>query len=469
MRRRFQIIAAAVALAVVALGSPLGARLAYADGILAGPTFNIPTSTDTYDQNAILRKIMRGIDGAPSGETIRMAFFSLTVPRFADKLIAAHQRGVNVRLIQDDHEVGPDWQRLVAAFGGDTKKRSWALLCHRSCMSDEEPSYMHAKLYMFSRTLSTPLVVMISSANPTFTQARIGWNDMYTITRNSTIYTASRTYFEMLTAGALEDRAGDQSEGVPIDAYFTATSGIFKTYYFPKGGEGKDDDPVYGILSNIGCRGTATGYGSSGRTTVKVAMYQWTWHRVRLAEKLWDLDNAGCIVEVLVDAIATEQPVIDALTKPGGAYGGIKLTKTHEDTNGDGIAEHFVHNKYILVNGIYGADTSSKIVFTGSGNWSNAALHYGNEIMLRIVDNAAYTAYADQFATLNAWAKSIPPPPPPTPTPPPSATPGPSSTTPPPTPTSPPPTPTAPPPTPTAPPPSASVPPASPGPLPPPP
>jgi hypothetical protein len=328
-----------------------------------------------------------------------------------------------VRLLQDDHEVGTDWKRLVSVLGSRTSSRSWALLCHRSCVSDEDPSYLHAKLYMFSKSYSTPLVVMMSSANPTGTQAQVGWNDMYTITGNSTIYNASKLYFEKLTAGAVNDRCCTQSSGVPINSYFTATSGKYKTYYFPKGGEGWNDDPMFGVMSNIRCTGVASGYGSGGRTVIKIAMYQWSTLRVRLAERLWDLDNQGCIVEIIYNPSTTDTTILNALRKSGGRYGAPKLIKAWEDRNRDQLADHFVHNKYMLVNGVYDGDTSTKVVFSGSANWTNTALHYGNEIMFKVADNATYNLYLDQWNRLYSWIKSIPPPPtPPPPTPKPSPT-----------------------------------------------
>jgi hypothetical protein len=417
--RRLRLLSIALSLSTLVLASPLGSGVASAASVAAGATFNNPIGSK-YDQNAIIRKLKYAIDGTTSGQTIRMAFFSLTVASFADKLIAAHKRGVNVRLLQDDHELGTDWKRLVSALGSKTSNRSWALVCHRSCVSDENPSYLHAKLYMFSRSYSTPLVVMMSSANPTWTQARVGWNDMYTITGNSTIYNASKLYFEKLTAGALKDRSGDQSSGVPINLYFTATSGKYKTYYFPKGGAGWDDDPMYGVMSNIRCTGVASGYGSNGRTVVKIAMYQWSTLRVRLAEKLWSLDNAGCIVEVIYNPSTTDATILSALTKSGGKYGGVKIIKALDDPNRDGTAEHFLHNKYMIVNGSYAGDTSSKIVFSGSANWTNSALHYGNEIMFKVSDSAVYGLYLNQWNRLYTWVKNIPPPPtapPPTPKP----------------------------------------------------
>jgi len=393
-------------LSTILVLSPIGAGVASADAILSGPTFNIPIGT-TDQQNPILNKLKYAIDHTYSGQTIRMAFFSLTVQSFADKLIAAHKRGVNVRLIQDDHEIGPMWQQIVSVLGSNTTHRSWAVVCHRSCYSDEDPSYMHAKFYMFSRSAGVPLVVMISSANPTWTQARVGWNDMYTITRNSTIYTSTRTYFEQMTAGAVQDAKTNQSVGVPINKYFTATSGKYKTYYFPIGGAGADADPMYGILSNVRCIGTATGYGSGGHTTIKIAMYQWAELRVRLADKLWDLDNAGCIVEVIYNPTTTDAAILKSLKKSGGKYGGVKVTPAYDDANKDGVLDHFLHHKFMLINGIYAGDTSVKMVFTGSANWTNTALHYGNEISLRIIDSTAYSAYAAQYARVLAWATVI--------------------------------------------------------------
>lgn len=370
-------------------------------------TFNIPVGK-TAEQMVNVRKMMVAIDGTQAGETIRMSFFSLTVPNFSDKLIAAYERGVNVRLIQDDHEIGPLWQEIVAKIGSNPTKKSWAMLCHRSCHSDEYPSYMHAKLYLFSKTKGLSKVVMISSANPTFTQARIGWNDMYTVIGNATLYEGALRYFEDMTAGAIEDANGDQSTGVPIDAYFSAASGKYQAYYFPKAGEGSEEDPMWQILDDVECVGTAPGYGLLGRTVIKVAMYQWSVRRDRLAYKLWNLSQDGCWVDIIYDQTVTDKEVVDVLKTPGeGRYGIPTLTKASEDRNDDGVYDHFIHTKYVLVNGIYTGDTSTKVIFTGTANWTNTAMQYGNEIMFQIKDNSVYSDYMEQFGTMKAWAKSL--------------------------------------------------------------
>ena len=409
MKRRVSLLVAATGLLAIAIASPLRAA---PPPISAGMTFNIPVGKKA-EQLINVRKMMAAIDGTKSGETIRMAFFSLTVPNFSEKLIDAHNRGVNVRLIQDDHEIGPLWLDLVDVLGEDTSQRSWALLCHRSCFSDESPSYMHAKIYLFSKTAGKSLVTMVSSANPTYTQARVGWNDMYTIIGDSSIYDGGKRYFDDMTRGALDDRDDDQSDGVPIDYYFTAASGMHQLYFFPTADGGVEGDPMFDMLDDIECIGTAPGYGLDGRTIVKVAMYQWSVRRERLARQLWRLQNQGCFVEVIYDQTVTDKEIIDILKVPSEKYGTvIPLTKSSEDRNDDGDfvhgTDHFNHEKYVLVNGIYTGDRSSKVVIAGSSNWTNTALHYGNEITIQIKDNGVYSDYMKQFQTMKAWARSVP-------------------------------------------------------------
>ena len=406
---RLVLVAAAFTLIAGASARPLQAAL---PPLKAGMTYNIPVGS-TEEMLINLRKMMVAIDGTKSGEIIRMAFFSLTVDNFAEKIIAAYNRGVTIRLIQDDHEIGPQWQDIVAVIGSDPSKNSWAVVCHRSCHSDDNPSYMHAKIYLFSKTKGLSKVTMVCSCNPTYTQARVGWNDMYTWIGDSTLYEGGIRYFEDMTAGAIEDANGDQTTGIPQDAYFSAASGDTQMYFFPKAGEGREEDPMWQILNDIECVGTAPGYGSLGRTIVKVAMYQWSVRRERLANQLWRLSQDGCWVDVVYDQTATDKEVIDILKAPGkGVYPLPTLTKSSEDKNDDGDFEHFVdhfnHEKYVLINGIYENDRSTKFVSAGTANWTNTALHYGNEIMFTIKDNSVYNDYNEQFRVMKSWARNLP-------------------------------------------------------------
>src|SRR5690349_20682838 len=150
-----------------------------------GATFNKPTGTQA-EQYAIMDQLMASVDAAPKGSAIRMAMYSISIQDFSDKLIAAHQRGVNVQLLMDDHSLGDQWLSLVNELGTDTQAKSFAVTCHHSCLAESDISYMHAKFYMFSTTGSAKKVVTVSSANPTNSQAKTGWNNAYTMVGDST-------------------------------------------------------------------------------------------------------------------------------------------------------------------------------------------------------------------------------------------------------------------------------------------
>ena len=388
---------AALALALAARGG--GPTIASATPT-AGTQFNRPDGT-AAEQYAIANDLIDSINSAPAGAVIRMAFYSITIQSFADALVAAHQRGVQVRILMDDHAVYAPWTTLVDELGGDTSSTSFAALCHRSCFTDYEPSYLHAKFYMFSTAGTAKRVVTVSSANPTNGQAITGWNDAYTMI-DPTMYDSYKQYFEDLTAGSNADTQGTSA----VNYYRTTTSGNLKTYFFPRSGSGATADTVYSILGNVSCSGAAAGYGSSGHTVIKVAMFQWTKYRVRLAKRLWSLDDAGCQVEVIYTGSETDPEVLSALKQSGGRNGGITLHDASKDTDGDGVVDYYVHDKYFTIDGNYAGDTSTKAVFTGSANFANNALHYNNEIMLKIVDNTAYADYLAQFGRLRAFADS---------------------------------------------------------------
>ncbi len=401
MRRHLPVLLAALVLGSTLASGPWTSTPAAAAAPVQGPVFNDPTGSETQ-QMAIMTKIMKAIDGTKRGATIRMAFFSFTIEAFADKLIAAYKRGVHVRLIMDDHEIFPAWQRVAAKFGRNPRNASYAVLCHGACLTENQPSYQHTKTYLFSSTGGVGNVAMVSSANPTYFQARRGWNNGYMIVGDKVMYDAFVRNFEKMAYGA---RKVNQPTTSP-DAYFTATSGKHKVYFFPKGGLGADDDPMYAILGNIRCTGMAAGFGSGGRTVIRIAMYQWSILRVRLAERIWSLDDRGCKVTIMFDPTRVDPGVLRALTRSGGRHGGVTIVPAATDEDENGIVDQMVHDKYMLVNGVYAGDTSAKVVFTGSANWTNNALHYNDEYMLRIWDSAVYNAYASHWDKVRKFARS---------------------------------------------------------------
>jgi phosphatidylserine/phosphatidylglycerophosphate/cardiolipin synthase-like enzyme len=98
--------------------------------------------------------------------------------------------------------------------------------------------------------------------------------------------------------------------------------------------------------------------------------------------------------------------VLRSLTKPGGRYGGPTIVPAATDEDDNGVVDQMIHDKYMLVDGSYAGDTSARVVFTGSANWTNNALHYNDEFMLRIWDNAVFASFRKHWDKVREFAKS---------------------------------------------------------------
>lgn len=364
-----------------------------------GPLFNNPTGS-TAQQAAITDELERMIVASPKGAVIRIATFSLTLQSFSDKLVAAHQRGVYVRILMDDHAVTPQWRQLEAVLGADSSALSYARLCRGGCMTQTEGSALHAKLYMFSTAGSAKRVAVVSSSNPTRSQQVNGWNNAYVSIGNDTMYKAYISYFNAMVAGS--------NGNLDSNYYWSQLGGQEKAYFSPRRDAGAASDTILSVLGNISCSGAASGYGSNGKTTIKVDMHFWTGNRMTIAKKLWQLDNSGCVVQVVYHNANTNKNVLAELSKAGGRYGGPSLLDSERDSNGDGKADVWTHNKTVLISGVYVGNVRAKVVFAGSHNFTHAALYQNNDILLRLTDDSVYDAYANNFATIWNTSKALP-------------------------------------------------------------
>lgn len=384
MRSQF---ARALAAAVIALPTITVMTAAAAPPAVAavpaaetGAFFNNPEG-DRARQYAIVNHITRNIKASAryaeshrAHPTIRVAIYSLTIPAFADALLDAHKRGVNVQVIMDHHAINDLWRRLAAGLNrprweGDT---SFARTCGSggACLTGYPGSSVHAKFFSFS--LGGQWAVTVSSANPTVAQAEVAWNHAYTVAGNATLYAAFVKYFNAMKNGERQRQPN----------YYRFTDTEPRTYFFPKKKGGTDT--IESILGNISsCKGT----------TVRVAMFEWTIGRKNLATKLVALGRAGCKIKILLT--------------DGAVDGGIKTTLAEKrnvtviDTSkGEGCsgpyACHYTHSKYFLITGHY-LGAQRELVFAGSPNWTINGLHHNDEALQKIASREAYNAFLANF------------------------------------------------------------------------
>jgi phosphatidylserine/phosphatidylglycerophosphate/cardiolipin synthase-like enzyme len=339
-----------------------------------GALFNNPAGSSA-DQLRLMTQVKDAVDSVPGGSVIRFVVYSFSWNPMASALIAAHQRGVNVRLLIDSHTETPEITRMRSDLKKATPygNKSYLKTCTFSCMSSKK-SFIHSKLYLFSRVGNAKYVSMISSANPAGTGIGESWNNTYTIANDKTIYDANVDNFN--------DMLPDKTN---TDYYHTVTSGPYKEYFFPRAGSTPKSDTFYNILSDVSCRD------SSGRKTViKLTTYFWTNLRVYLAEKLSALKKQGCSIEVIypdgpggLDTIESKV-VAELLDGNVPAY----------NARVNGL---YMHNKVLLIDGVYQGASNQKIVYTSSQNLTMTSLRQSNEVMLRIPIPAVYEAYLDNF------------------------------------------------------------------------
>ena len=355
----------------------------------AGALFNNPFGRPTV-KHRISKRIETAINATPTGETIRLAMYSFSRPQSLKAILAAHSRGVNMQVVLNDHDLTDEIVRLQRVLGVDQSKQSFVTVCNGGCRLGTRGN-QHMKFVAFSKTGGVPNVLMVTSGNLTGAGGAWQWNDMLTITGRPTLYKNFTEVFDEL--------ARDRRVAKP---YRYVSDGRYAAEFFPAANT-KSNDPIWRELSRVKCRGATGGTGIGGRTVIQAT--SWTWRGTRgmyLAKRLRELDNKGCIVQVVVGAPSST--VLRELRRMG-PYGGIQVRDSRRDYREDGYGGEpsFTkgsHMKYLLINGVYGRDTSHKTVVTGSLNWTDGAIASGDEVVVQHTSAATHSAYVANFKTM---------------------------------------------------------------------
>lgn len=348
-----------------------------AAAVTSGAVFNDPTNPDR--QYAIVDHLRGLIQNAATGSTIRIAMYHFSLTRMSNDLIAAYQRGVNVRLVLDSQtRSNQAVLDLVAALGTNRANPSWVTICTtgRACIGNLTSPIMHNKFFLFSNTSGSANVLVQSSANLTGDNAERYWNNAVTLVGNTAVYNSYVDYFNDLAAQVKNN-----------DYYRSTSSGNAKSYFFPRAGSGASTDTVYNMLDeNVSCEGNTSVGTETGRTIIRIGM--WYFSRNPIANKLRELADRKCWVDVVYTTMdADVRSILDGHAR-------IKLYRI----SGDRI----VHSKYLLIEGTYAGQRDTKWVVTGSHNYTNAALRENDEAMLRIQSATIHDQYRSNFWALRA-------------------------------------------------------------------
>lgn len=358
--------------------------------VVNGAVFNNPA---TGDPTAVVSQICSLIKQAPAGSEITIALFVASGEAgsdFADELIAAHARGVDVRIILDggDRNENPGVDALIDTLGTDQTADSWVHLCTRpevgrtrACIGDKG---MHNKFYLFSETGDARNVVVQSSANFTDLNSTTYWNAAVTLAGNTRLYNSYQTYFDDLA-----------DEVDAEDYYWTVTTGSVGgkvgAFFFPRHGDDAGTDTIAELLEPVGCEAAG-----GQATEVRVGMSEWTTYRSAIADRLVQLAGAGCEVKVVHGII--NAPVLDLLAGTPG----IEVRALDQG----GELPGRIHSKYLTVTGAYDGDADTQRVFHGSPNYNETSLRNNDEVLLELNSWRIHDQFVANFDEM--WAVARP-------------------------------------------------------------
>lgn len=329
-----------------------------------GATFNNPYG-GSIAAHRIVHQLVRTINSVKKGHKIRIASWNFRSNVIANALIAAHRRGVSVRVLMDYGNWNPDIRndiarRTKAALSKGDKHRkqpmkSWLRRCHGSCRGHH--GIAHVKFYAFDKVNRTGNVVTYGSANATELAATIQWNDVYTFTRSPDKYHEFIRVFNQMK----HDRAVRQG----FKHYQHGRIGID---FYPYTGKGTQRDPVLSVLNRVRCSGATRGTGIRGHTKIRVAQTATYGERgLALAQRLAVMKQRGCNIRIVYAMFGQKALKVLRAAK-------VPLTHLAYDADCNGIYDKYVHMKSMTISGVYGKNTHARYTWNGSANWTPVSL-----------------------------------------------------------------------------------------------
>lgn len=368
-RRKWRVaLIAATATAAAVTATLIATAPADAAAVPSGCTASGPyevcftSPATTASRTIIYRKLRSMVGSAGKGDHIRIALYGWTLHKLAERVISAHQRGVDVQIVLDSKNAD-DW-----AYNHMSRAHVPIHLCPkgRGCIGTH---IMHDKFFLFD--IGGRKTVVQTSFNATKNQ--LGkYNNLIRVAGDTKLYNYYLSYWNLLNHN---DR-----NGFAKFPNHKAGSLATKAYVFPRA----TGDPVLGILNNVTkC--------VKGHRKIYLAESIFTSKRADVRNRLAYMQTKmHCNVAVVVQKKADE----DWVQSPA-PQGNLKNSK---------VRRAYLHHKYIIIDAKYNG-AWQQVVFTGSHNMNRRSLRDDDEAMLRIHNSYVYNAYHKEFVALFEAAK----------------------------------------------------------------
>jgi hypothetical protein len=396
------IVAIALALALTGVpgapgGSASDARASEeASGAIRYKTiFQAPDATRAQDLS-IENHAIALVNATPAGARISFAFRDFNRAPVVNALVAARDRGVDVRGVIDGGERGrAALNPLRTALGAKLVfcGSDVAFALHSCIASDPGPdddgatSLQHNKFMTFSRLSDGRRHVVFQTSMNFLAPSQLTYfNDAVEIAGDVRLYEGYEQWVsDMMEQGP--KRTDDRYTG------FVLAGDDGRNTMFPSPRPQRDldsDDTIVDRLEEIDC---------SDGGTIHVGMHVFRSARIVIMRKLAQLERAGCEVKVVLTTA-------DADVYSGLASAGIEVTPLYWAAQGTALRHVRVHSKFWLVdakNRETGVRT--KIAYVGSSNWRGDQ-QYSDDLLLRVVDDGVYAEYLEFWELLEARAST---------------------------------------------------------------
>lgn len=337
-------------------------------------------------------EVLRLVEGAPAGSTIRGTIYSLTVQPVAKALVAAERRGVNVQILMDgDNETSLSPAvaiikelRSVRFCSHDPAAHGGAVGADGACISTSDDGDLHVKMFTFTQTTDPngalrSNVSWFSSANMTYASGLDQFNNAVTVYGDTALTSGLNAYYSNLW-NRRHYAGNDYYDSRSRRGYYPARAA---TVYASPEGRGQTDT----IVSRL------NDLTPNARCQMQISMSFVTSARPDLLQHVENAAAKGCRVSMVVGssrgALRMPPEVYKALLRAG-----VSLRRTAQ-----------VHDKSFVVYGKFGRRYQYR-VYTGSQNWSGSALTGNDEIFVKLAPESSsshplYDGFSQHFR--DAW------------------------------------------------------------------
>ena len=247
---------------------------------------------------------------------------------------------------------------------------------------------MHNKFLTFSRLADDRGPVVLQTSKNFLTPSQLTYyNDMVEIDGDVSLYEAYNDYFADLQAQVRSD-----------DHFIVAPeAGPNTIFTSPRFQATRDvDDTIVERMDEIDC---SEGGSASGRGLIRVANMAFRSERAAIVRKLGELHRAGCEIDVI--ATNLDGDIVAALASEG-----IRVRPFFLRRLSAAQPQVIVHSKFWLVDAISTrTGRRTKVVYAGSSNWRGDQQR-SDDLLLRIVDDGVYDAYAGYWERIRDRAAS---------------------------------------------------------------